>query len=247
MSAVRPLRALWRLFAAMAQTALGLFIVLVVFPWRAPKQREATIEAWSRSLLRRLGVALAVQGGPRAGANLLVANHVSWLDILVIHASCPRARFVSKAEVRDWPLVNRMIDSAGTLYLQRGRSRDALRVVHQIAACLQAGGTVAIFPEGTTGAGVTLMPFHANLLEAAIVTDTPIQPLAIAYADARGPRSQAVAFVGETTLWQSLWAVVSADGLRAEVTWLDAVGTRHADRRALAARLQLSVEQALRS
>jgi 1-acyl-sn-glycerol-3-phosphate acyltransferase len=71
----------------------------------------------------------------------------------------PRARFVSKADVQRWPLVNRLVDAAGTLYIEREKRRDALRVVHQMAQALQSGDTVAVFPEGTTGEGHGCCPF----------------------------------------------------------------------------------------
>ena len=98
--------------------------------------------------------------------------------------SCPEARFVSKADVKSWPLVSRLVDAAGTLYLEREKKRDALRVVHAVAAALAAGQMVAIFPEGTTSTGHGLLPFHANLLQAAISTETPVQPLALRFSDA---------------------------------------------------------------
>ena len=80
---------------------------------------------------------------------------------MAVHAVCPEARFVSKADVQRWPLVGRLVDAGATLYIQRERRRDAMRVVHQMAAALKAGDTVAIFPEGTTADGRTLLPFHA--------------------------------------------------------------------------------------
>ena len=98
-------------------------------------------------MLETMGIALRVDGTPIPGAALIVANHVSWLDIMVVHAVLPETRFVSKADVKGWPLVSRLVDSAGTLYLERERKRDAVRVIHVIAEALRAGQKVAIFPE----------------------------------------------------------------------------------------------------
>jgi 1-acyl-sn-glycerol-3-phosphate acyltransferase len=125
----------------------------------------------------------------------------------------PAARFVSKADVRAWPLVSRLVDAAGTLYLERERKRDALRVVHAMASALQQGQTVAIFPEGTTSTGHGLLPFHANLLQAAISTDTPVQPVALRFSDATHAVSLAAEFVGATTLLQSLWQTACGEPL----------------------------------
>jgi 1-acyl-sn-glycerol-3-phosphate acyltransferase len=195
-------------------------------------------------MLRVLGAELRVQGVPHAGATLLAANHVSWLDIIAVHAVCPQARFVSKADVKHWPLVNRLVDAAGTLYIERERKRDALRVVHQMAQALQRGDTVAVFPEGTTSDGTSLLSFHANLLQAAIATATPVQPVALRFADAARPVSPVAAYVGETSLAQSLWRIASAQGLRVHVTWLSPLATAQMERRALAERLREQIAQA---
>jgi 1-acyl-sn-glycerol-3-phosphate acyltransferase len=223
----------------------GLAVVLLLFPHLDREAREARIGRWSAKMFRRLGIRLAIEGAFRPGAKLLVANHVSWLDILAVHAACPEARFVSKAEVRHWPLVNRLVDAARTLYLQRERTRDALRVVHEMAAAMQAGDTVAVFPEGTTGDGRELLPFHANLLQAAISTATPVQPLALRFSDATCAFSAAADFRGEITLTQSLWALARARGMAVRLTVLPPLATDHADRRALAARLRELVGEAL--
>jgi len=173
-----------------------------------------------------------------------VSNHVSWLDILVINAVHP-VRFVSKADVRAWPLIGWLVACAGTLFIERERKRDALRVVHQVAEALKEGQTVALFPEGTTSLGDGLLPFHANLLQAAIATATPLQPVALAFADADHDPSPAAAYVGDTHLLASLWAIVTAADLRARVQWLSPEAAGHADRRLLAQHLRERIGVAL--
>jgi 1-acyl-sn-glycerol-3-phosphate acyltransferase len=147
-------------------------------------------------------------------------------------------RFVSKADIQLWPLLSRLADAADTLYLERERKRDALRVVHLVAQALSEGQTVAVFPEGTTSDGHTLLPFHANLFQAAIATSTPVQPVALRFSDARVGVSPAVVFVGATTLLESLWRVACADRLVAHITLLPARPSANADRRALAQTLR---------
>ena len=164
---------------------------------------------------------------------------------MAIHAACPQARFVSKADVRHWPLVGRLVDSAGTLYLERERKRDAMRVVHQMAEALSAGDTVAIFPEGTTADGRTLLPFHANLLQAAVATGTPAQPVALRFSDRHQHVSPSAEFLGETTLAESLWRLACGDGMGVHVTLLPPRATAHADRRALAQMLRGDIAAAL--
>ncbi len=230
--------ALWRVARAVLHVLHGM-LVMTRFPGLAAAARHQRIQWWSVGVLKSLGLALQIDGTlPRPGATLLVANHVSWLDIVALHAATPQARFVSKADVLNWPLLGWLIRSAGTLFIERERKRDAVRVVHAMAEALRAGDTVAVFPEGTTGAGPEPLPFHANLLQAAIATGTPVQPAALRYADERQPFSAAVEFLGETTLLQSVWRVASARGLCVHVTLLPPQGTEHADRRALAEHLR---------
>lgn len=238
-------RALWRLCCTLGHVLHGVLIVLLRFPSLTPDARLARVRWWAARTLHCLGLELQVRGQFKPGAKLIVANHVSWLDIMVVHAVCPEARFVSKAEVQAWPLLSRLIDSARTLYIRRESRRDALRVVHDMAAALKAGDTVAVFPEGTTGTGPDLLPFHANLLQAAIATGTAIQPLALRYADREHRFSPAACWVGETTLLGSLWALARADGL---VIHLDVIAPQtslHADRRALTALLRTLIAERL--
>jgi 1-acyl-sn-glycerol-3-phosphate acyltransferase len=141
--------------------------------------------------------------------------------------------------------VGRLVDAADTLYIERSRKRDALRVVHQTAEALRAGDTVAVFPEGTTGPGHELLPFHANLLQAAIATATPVQPLALRFADREHAVSPAAQWIGDTTLIGSLWRLASSRGLVAHLRVLAARGSAHADRRALAETLRIDISSAL--
>lgn len=241
------LRGAGRLVRATLHGLHGLAVVLLVFPHLDRSAQQARIRWWAGKMFRVLGMRLEVSGQFRPGAKLLVANHVSWLDILAVHAACPEARFVSKAEVRHWPVVNRLVAAARTMYLQRERARDALRVVHEMAEAMQQGDTVAVFPEGTTGTGHELLPFHANLLQAAVSTGTPVQPVALRFADAEGAVSAAADFTGDITLAQSLWALARARGMVVHLQVLTPQGTLHADRRALAERLRQLIGDALRA
>jgi 1-acyl-sn-glycerol-3-phosphate acyltransferase len=123
---------------------------------------------------------------PVNGPVLLVANHISWLDIVVLHAA-RHCRFVSKAMCKRWPLIGTLATGAGTLYIERESRRDAMRVVHHMADALQAGDILAVFPEGTTSDGISLLPFHANLIQAAVSAGAPVQPVALRFIDAHRP------------------------------------------------------------
>jgi len=241
----RRLRALARLVHAVVHGLHGLAIVLFSFPSLDSAARHERIRWWSKKMLGCLGIAFECEGVPVRQASLLVANHISWLDIMAIHAVVPEARFVSKADVKSWPLVSRLVDAAGTLYLEREKKRDALRVVHAVAAALAAGEVVAIFPEGTTSAGHGLLPFHANLLQAAVSTQTPVQPLVLRFADSSHPVSEAVEFIGATSLLTSLWRTSCGEGVRVRLTFLAPRASAGLDRRALATALRADMAGAL--
>jgi 1-acyl-sn-glycerol-3-phosphate acyltransferase len=216
---VSHLKASWRLFRAVQCALGGALICALRFPRLNAEARMQHVSAWSQRMLKALGIELHVDGHTSTQPILLVSNHVSWLDILAINAVRP-VRFVSKSGVRRWPVLGFMVASAGTLFIERERKRDALRVVHQMAEALQAGDSLAVFPEGTTSEGPKPLPFHANLLQAAISTQTPIQAVALRYSDAPNPFSPAAAYVGEMTLLSSLWAVAGARELVAHVRLL---------------------------
>ena len=202
----------------MAHVLRGLWIIRSEFGRLPTDACHLLVREWSRQMLDIMGVELVVKGTPPAhGPALLVANHISWLDILVMDAAQP-ARFVSKADVKHWPVLGSLVTGAGTLFIERESRRDAMRVVHQMAESLRAHDILAVFPEGTTGDGQTLLPFHANLIQAAISANAPVLPVALSFVDGhRGGRSDAPLFIGDTTLLQSLWATLRATRVQAVV------------------------------
>ncbi len=232
---MNSLRGVWRLLRVLLHVVQGLLILALLFPRRDAVGRQWHIQRWSAGLLRALGLQLNVhQQGRVPRAALIVANHVSWLDIACVHAALPQARFVSKSDVRAWPLIGWMVAAAGTLFIERERKRDALRVVHHCAQALKAGDTVAVFPEGTTGEGPNLLPFHANLLQSAVSVDAPLLPLALRYHQPGQRFAVAPAYVGDMNLLQSIWRIVSARELAADLTILESIDTQALDRRVLA-------------
>ncbi|MFN3861885.1 MAG: lysophospholipid acyltransferase family protein [Roseateles sp.] len=232
------MRAVWRLARLVPHVLHGLWIVQRRFELLPQAERHQLIQWWSVKTLRILGIRLQAEGQALAAGHLLVANHVSWLDIAAVHAVLPQARFVSKADVRHWPLVGRLVEGVGTLFIERESKRDALRVVHQTAAALQAGDCVAVFPEGTTGPGPALLPFHANLLQAAVSTAAPVLPVVLRWHQPGERFSTAAQFIGGTSLAQSLWRIASARGLAVDVQILPAMAGQGRDRRALAEALR---------
>lgn len=234
--------AAWRLVRALVHVLRGLRVMRREFGRLTPEQTQWLVRQWSARMLDILGVTLVVDGPvPSHGPLLLVANHISWLDILVLNAARP-TRFVSKAGVRRWPVLGTLVTGAGTLYLERESRRDAMRVVHQVAERLHAGDLVTFFPEGTTGDGHRLLPFHANLLQAAIAASAPALPLALRYVDRlTGETSAAPLFVGETTLMASMWSTLRDPQVQAQVRYGAPQRAQGRERRAWAAALRREV------
>jgi 1-acyl-sn-glycerol-3-phosphate acyltransferase len=171
-----------------------------------------------------------------------VANHISWLDILVVHAA-RHCRFVSKSDVKHWPLLGTLATGGGTLYIEREKRRDAMRVVHHMAQSLKAGEVVAVFPEGTTGDGRALLPFHGNLIQAAISTQAPVQPVALRYLDAgSGKDSDGPLYLGDDTLVGSLWRTLAGRPFVAHVRFGEPQHAGGRDRREWAQDLREAVD-----
>ena len=225
----------------------GIATTAIVFPRIGLPKRQELIRRWSQRLLRMLGVETRPDGLPVAGlpGNLLiVANHISWLDIFVLNALQP-SRFIGKSEIKRWPLVGRLVAGCGTLFLERGRRRDAHRVNQQARDVLAAGETIAIFPEGTTTDGTTVLPFHGSLLQPVVDSHGHVQPIAIRYRGSDGAHSDAAAYVGETSLVASFWRLVGERTLIVEVTLAPAFAARARHRRELSREAESAIRAAL--
>ena len=215
---MKSLVALYKLLRGLGHMLKGVWWVHLHFPKLSPEQTEARVQVWSQQLLALWGIHLKVLGQPAvSGPMLLVANHISWLDIVVMHAA-RHCRFVSKSDVQGWPLIGTLATGCDTLFIERTNRRDALRMVHDMTQALQNGDVVAIFPEGTTSDGLTLLPFHANLIQAAIAADAPVQPMAMKFIDRpSGQVSLAPCYIGDDTLLSSVWRTLTSDGIEAVV------------------------------
>lgn len=179
---------------------------------------------WSRAVLASLGVRVRITGERLHGPVLVVANHVSWLDILAIAAAQP-AIFVCKSEVAAWPLVGWLVARARTIFIRRRSFRDIWRVNNALRERFAAGEAVAVFTEGTTTEGDRVLPFRTGIFQPAVDRAVPVLPVALVYSD------RAAAFVGDTTFVTSLLAVMRARQLEVEVQFLSAVASS-VDRRA---------------
>ena len=215
---LRQLVAVVRMLRLLVHALAGLWTLHLRFGRMSVAEQHSAVQQWAQGVLRIMGIELQVHGRAHAGPVLLVANHISWLDIVVMLAA-QYCRFVAKSELKAWPLVGPLATAAGTLYIERASSRDALRVVHHMAERLQAGDVLAVFPEGTTGDGVQVLPFHANLLQAAIAAQAPAQAVGLRFVDAWGQPSFAPCYIGDDTFLGSVWRTLCARGLVVHVAF----------------------------
>jgi 1-acyl-sn-glycerol-3-phosphate acyltransferase len=225
----------------------GVATTLIVFPWIDLPRRREHIRRWSITMLRILRVETRFHDVPPGGlpGNLLiVANHISWLDIFVIHALQP-ARFIAKAELRRWPVLGWLSTSVGTLYVERARRRHASAVNSEAASALSRGDVVAIFPEGTTTDGMTMLPFKGSLLQPIVDAGGHVQPIAIRYRDASGLQSVAPAYAGDTTFVASFWNVTGERSLVAELHLAAVLPARARHRRELAREAEAAIRTVL--
>ncbi|MFD9391935.1 lysophospholipid acyltransferase family protein [Streptomyces sp. NPDC060000] len=225
-------RAVLRLMTVVVLVAAG--VVLAPLSGRLPAR---TVRWWSRSVVRAAGVRVRTTGAsaPTGTGLLLVANHISWLDIPLLAAVRP-ARMLAKDEIRRWPVAGALVARGGVLFIDRDRLRALPATVARIADALRAGQAVAVFPEGSTWCGRAQGHFRRAVFQAALDAGVPVQPVHIRYRDRDGAAGTAAAFVGDDPLLVSLWRVVSARGLMAEVEVRPVLAPgSHPDRRTLAA------------
>lgn len=243
---MRRLKACWKLGRAVLHILGGLLTILWRFPRLSQEQKEIRIQVWSLEMLGCLEIKLVVIGQPaNTGPMLLVANHISWLDITSLHAA-RYCRFVSKADVRQWPVIGALAAGVGTLFIERASRRDAMRVVNHMADSLRAGDVLGVFPEGTTSNGLSLLPFHGNLFQAAIAANAPVQPVAMRFVEqASGQQSLAPCYIDDDTLLGSIWRTLTAPQLCAIVTFGEPQTADGRDRRSWAVDVRAAVEELL--
>ncbi|WP_137974392.1 1-acyl-sn-glycerol-3-phosphate acyltransferase [Pseudomonas sp. F(2018)] len=201
------------------------------------------LTAW---FMRRLSAALPfeveVRGELPQGPHLWLSNHVSWTDIPLLGQLLPLS-FLSKAEVRTWPLAGWLAHKAGTLFIRRG-SGDSALLARQLHRHLSAGRQLLIFPEGTTTDGQQIRTFHGRLLTSAIDTGTPLQPVAIRYL--RDGETDLVApFIGDDDLPSHLLRLFAADRAKVQIQLLTPIASAGQERNVLARQAQRAVQVAL--
>lgn len=241
-SLVCLLRAIWLI----VHIFYGMLLA-IVYPYLSQAKQHRILKAWSRQLLAIFNIGIQIEGKqpsrPEAGC-LIVANHVSWLDIFVLNAIYP-SRFVAKAEVRDWPVIGWLCRRVGTVFIERGLRQNTTLINMRISYILGRSACVTVFPEGTTSDGKQVGHFHSALIQSAINARVKVYPIALRYQNDAGELSPSAAFTGEATLLKSIWTILRSPHLNALVAQTPTLLPTVENRRELARAAQNAIAQAL--
>jgi 1-acyl-sn-glycerol-3-phosphate acyltransferase len=237
----------YRLVRVLAHVAEGVLTTALVFPWIGRPRKNALIRGWSRRLLRMMGIRALVFGAAQRGLGprtLIVANHISWIDIFVIHGLQP-SRFIAKSELRSWPIVGGMMAGVGTLFIERDSRRHTHEIKERVSEALAHGDIIAIFPEGRTSDGRQVHRFHSSLLQPIVDAGGYVQPIALRYRDEQGEITDVPAYVGPTTLLQSFWRMTGERRIVVELHLAAAIAVQGRHRREVTREAESAVRSAL--
>lgn len=199
------LRVVFRAAALIALTLTSFFSLILLAPFRklAPawhlRCRNAVFRTWARGCARAAGMRMMMTGTPPEGSFFLVSNHVGYVDIFLI-ASFINASFVAKADLRGWPMLGRIFATADTIFVDRSRRKDVLRVTGLMRHSLERGLGILLFPEGTSGKGDQILPFKPPLLDFAARQELPVHHACLGYRtpDGAPPAEDVVCWWGDT-------------------------------------------------
>lgn len=232
--------------------ALHLFyaaLLAIFYPRLKPAKRRRILKAWSRQLLGILNIGIRTEGEWSVrgeGGCLVVANHVSWLDIFVLNTIYP-SRFIAKAEVRSWPLIGWLCKRSNTIFIERAMRQDAASINQRVSLLLEQGVCIGLFPEGTTTDGKQAGHFHSALIQPAIDAGAMLCPVALRYQDENGKQSSAATFTDDMTLFQSIWRILRSPRFDALLVFTPALATAGENRRVLARTAQEAISQGLQA
>lgn len=210
------------------------------------EEQHLLIQTWLHRSAEIIGIDIQVHGTAINPPAFVVANHISWLDIIIISSVLP-VSFLSKAEIRKWPIIGTLAAKAGTLFIHRGSKNGAAEAVELVKVKLHAGHSVASFPEAKTTEGTSVHMFHARLFAAAIETETSIQPVALRYPPSDNHSTARIdpiiPYVEGPNLIQHAFRIMCAKRTIAEVTFCDPLETEDQLRKNLAQSARHAIAQ----
>ncbi|SFK52397.1 lyso-ornithine lipid acyltransferase [Nitrosomonas aestuarii] len=218
----------------------------IVYPYLSHSTQHRMMKSWANGILKILRIKVHYTGqlpSQNTQQVLFVANHVSWLDICLIMAVSP-TQFVAKSEIRNWPVIGFLCRRVGTLFIERAKRSDTMRINQEIGNVLTAGKRVCIFPEGATSDGLRIHHFHASLLQSAVNTHAFLYPVAIRYLDSTGNICLDAAYT-DTSILASLRKILNQSCLEAILNFNDAILCEGKNRRELARLSEQAVASSL--
>ena len=216
------------------------------YPYFPQSIQKRMKQYWATKFLNILNIKLYCNGKPPSIEKkrvLFAANHVSWLDICVLIAAYPTC-FVAKAEIRNWPVIGLLCRNVGTLFIERTKRSDTLRINQNISDVLNTGNRITIFPEGTTSDGTFLRHFHASLLQSAVTVHALLCPIAIRYRNTAGEICKEAAYI-DPSLLLSLRRILSQTRIDVDITFLEPTTGHGKNRRELARITEKKIANAL--
>lgn len=196
-----------------------------VFLFASVSWKNLYVQSWSKKVLKSFGISIKLVNPDNLSTDSgfsLVSNHVSWIDIQVIE-SFVHCRFISTSEVFAWPVIGKMAEAAGSLFIDLDNPRiGTKKIVDQMTPLLRAGEGICFFPEATSTDGQQILPFKSNLFQSAILSNTPVIPVAIRYLDNNNEFSSAPGFFGDMSLLECMKNIFVNAPLTAEIIVLPA-------------------------
>lgn len=238
---------IFRAIRVMLHLVWGLLIASVLFFLTPVGWHKHLSQRWAQKMLRILNIEVRLHGDMpnlKTQGVVIISNHISWLDIWLIYAIRP-VRFISKADVRDWPVIGWLAQRSGTLFIRRDLRRHTATINQQAAELLAHGDCIGLFPEGTTTDGQYLLPFHSSLFQAAVIHQAPVLMLAIRYHLADGTIDTAPAYHGGLSLLDSFRAVLARQRIQVDVTAIGTLNTQGKTRREISLAAQTAIAKHL--
>jgi 1-acyl-sn-glycerol-3-phosphate acyltransferase len=200
---------LFRFLHLIAIILIGCLAIVVCWPLSSQRRRDDIERWWSKAVLNVLRVRVALHGQWPQQATLMAFNHISWVDIFAVNAISPLA-FIAKSEIADWPVAGFLAIRSGTIFIERGKRHAVRTAIHTARDNLLKGRCVGVFPEGTTSIGENVLPFHSNLLQAALEAKVNVLPVSLRYCDVDNHFTTLPAFIGEQTLLDNLLGMLKS-------------------------------------
>ena len=231
------LRLYYRLAFVMLHFSYGLLLAGLLFPvlkWLstaalAKRNTDAIKAHWLKVFSGLLKLSIIQEGKKPQAGTLIVSNHISWLDIVVLGQFLP-VYFVAKSDILGWPVIGFLAKQGGTIFIRRGDKRQIKATAEQMLWALKQQSTVIAFPEGTTTSGNEVLNFHTSLLQPAILTKSLIHPVALQY---QGVAEQLAPFIGDDDFFSHLLRMLSLDKISVRVSFLPAIHSAGRDRQSL--------------